>query len=307
MSNLIKDLLRTAPLVHPDATLGSLVKRAKYCVRGLTFSRHTWDWFAFLKAPGMAFIVKNNPTLYHKLQRPYLNRTLDTAARLEALKRHYRFILEQFPLPMIEETYVLPGLLLAEINTEKAGPLELRLACSTMEKEGDLMVYFRNRELRKRFATLSFSVWKSGAERKEIFVGGLQGGKGTGEDMIVAATRALYGIRPKALVFYTLQQLAAAWGISHLRAVSDDLHIYRHFQKRKDLAASYDEFWPDCGGSKALDGIFELPASFMPRDISTIRVNKRQMYRRRYAMLEQVAEQIRTRFSDSSAPIANAA
>ena len=36
----------------------------------------------------MAFIVKHNPWLFHKLQRPYLNRTLNVLQRLEALKQH---------------------------------------------------------------------------------------------------------------------------------------------------------------------------------------------------------------------------
>jgi uncharacterized protein VirK/YbjX len=125
--------------------------------------------------------------------------------------------------------------------------------------------------------------------------------------MIVAVTRALYGIRPKALVFYVLQQLATCWGITHLRAVSDDAHIYQHFQKRVDLAASYDEFWPDCGGVKGPDDLFDLPVAFAPREIASIRVNKRQMYRRRYAMLEQIAEQIRTRVADPAKSFAQAA
>jgi uncharacterized protein VirK/YbjX len=307
MSNLIKDLLKTAPLVHRVTTPGGLIKRAKYCARGLAFARYTREWFAFLQMPELSFIVKHNPWLYHKLQRPYLNRILNTAARLEALQQHYRFVLTHFPVPMMEEAHVIPGLLLAELTTEKTGPLELRLACSTMEKEGDFMIYVRNRELKKRLSMLSFSVWKYAADRKEIYVGGLQGDNGTGEDIIVAATRALYGIRPKALVFFVLQQLAACWGITHIQAVGDNMHIYRHFQKFKALAASYDEFWPDRGGVMDPDGFFHLPVAFVPRDIATIRVNKRQMYRRRYVMLEQIAEQIRTRLSCPPKSFAQAA
>ena len=125
-----------------------------------------------------------------------------------------------------------------------------------------------------------------------MFIGGLQGSRDTGEDSVVAITRGLYGLRPKALLIYGLQQLAACWGVAHLQAVSDGLHIYRHFQARRNLAASYDEFWAECGGAQGADGAFDLPVAFIPRDISTIRVNKRQMYRRRYAMMEGIAEQI---------------
>lgn len=269
------------------------MKRIKYCVRGLAFASATREWFAFLQTPEMAFIVKNNPCLYHKLQRPYLNRTLNTAGRLATLKEHYQFIISYFPVSLIEEVHVFPGKLLVELALEKAGRLELRLTSCGMQKEGDLMIFLSEGDSGRRIATLSFSFCKCGENDKEIFIGGLQGDKATSEDQVVTITRGLYGLRPKALLFYALQQLAASWGITRLWAVSDDMHIYRHYQTRRNVAASYDEFWAECGGVRSTNGFFDLPVAFVPREISTIRVNKRQMYRRRYAMLEKMAEQIR--------------
>jgi uncharacterized protein len=76
--------------------------------------------------------------------------------------------------------------------------------------------------------------------------------------------------------------------------VSDSNHIYQHFQKRKALQTSYDEFWLECGGTLSADGMFDLPATFVSREIATLKVNKRQMYRRRYEMLADLAEKIRT-------------
>jgi uncharacterized protein VirK/YbjX len=53
----------------------------------------------------------------------------------------------------------------------------------------------------------------------------------------------------------------------------------------------------ESGGTLSADGIFELPAAFVPREIATIKVNKRQMYRRRYDMLEDIGAQIRAEIS----------
>ncbi len=298
MSSLINTLLETAPLIHRTPTPEGIIKRAKYCARGLVFARYTQEWFEFLNTRELALIVKNNPCLYHKLQRPYLNRTLNTGARLEALKQHYQFILTHFPAPLREEVYVAPGKLLVALPVKNVGTVEVRLACSGMQKEGDLMIVLRNRESKKPITTLSFSVWKCGPDGKEVFIGGLQGDKATNEDVIVAVTRSLYGLRPKALLVFVLQQFAALWGITRLRAVSDSMHIYRHYQTRRDVAASYDPFWAECGGIQGPDEIFDLPVAFVPRDISTLRVNKRQMYRRRYAMLEQIAEEVRNQMSN---------
>jgi uncharacterized protein len=90
------------------------------------------------------------------------------------------------------------------------------------------------------------------------------------------------------------------WGVGHLRAVSDDLHIYRHFQARRNVVASYNQFWDECGGALAPDGIYDLPAAFVPREISAIRANKRQLYRRRYAMLEGINHQLIARLTNSN-------
>lgn len=292
MRNLVGTLLSTAPLIHPVATPGGLLKRAKYCVRGLALARYTREWFAFLQTPEMAFIVKHNPCLFHKLQRPYLNRTLNLLQRLDALKQHYKFVLRQFSAALIEEVYTPAGKLLVELPVEKTGDLVVRLYCSKMEKEGDFTLSLEIKETKKRIATLSFSIWRCEGTDKEVFVGGLQGDKGTGEDLVVAITRGMHGLRPKAFLFYILQQLCGCWGIGRVRAVSDDMHIYRHFQSRRNVRASYDEFWVECGGVPAPDGTFELPSAFVPRDFSTIRVNKRQLYRKRYAMLEGIRERL---------------
>src|ERR1700677_443453 len=303
MRNLVSKLLETAPLVHRDPSPGGIVKRAKYCLRGLAFAPYTSEWFEFLETPKLTFIVENNPCLFHKLQRPYLNRTLNTAERLETLKQHYLFILDQFSQSLTEEVYTPSGKLLLEWPIEEIGTLELRLVCSKMQKEGDLTLYLAIKESHQGVATLSFSISKWQKQHKEVFIGGLQGNKETDERTVVAITRALYGLRPKALLFYIVQRLATHWGVGRLRAVSDDLHIYRHFQARRNVVASYNQFWDECGGILAPDGVFDLPAAFVAREISTIRANKRQLYRRRYAMLEGINHQLIARVTGSQSSV----
>lgn len=293
MRNLVGTLLRTAPLIHRSSNPGGLIKRAKYCLRGLVLAPYTAEWFEMLAAPELAFVVKHHPALFQKLQRPYLNCTLNTTQRLEALKQHYKFILTHFSQAMIEEVYVPGGKLLAELNVKEVGTLELRLCCNRMQKEGDLTINLSLKESQKPIASLSFSVWKCEMGYKEMFVGGLQGDKAINEDVVVDVTRGLYGLRPKALLVFMLQQLATCWEINRIRAVNDEMHIYKHFQSRRNVNASYDGFWVECGATVCANGNFDLPIAFVRREISTIRVNKRQQYKRRYAMLSGIEEQVR--------------
>lgn len=263
-------------------------------MRGLAFFSESQQWFALLQTPELADIARNHPYLFQKLQRPYLNRTLNTRQRLEALQQHYRFVATQFSPAMRREIYATPGKLLARLPLEKVGNFGLQLNCSRQEKEGDLVIGLVNLDTGVALFTLAFSITRFETGPKEILIGGLQGNKRANDkDLVISLTRGLHGLRPKALLLFVLQQLAAIWGISRLRAVSDDLHIYRHWQKRKHVAASYDEWWIESGGHRAGDGMFDLPVTFVPRETSTLKVNKRQMYRRRYIMLAEIADQIR--------------
>jgi uncharacterized protein VirK/YbjX len=298
MRTLISKLARTAPLIHRTRTPSGIFKRAKYVARGLIFSRYTQEWFDFLNRPQMSIVIRHHPYLYHKLQRPYLNCTLSTRQRLDALKQHYSFVLDQFSPAMMESLYATTGIKFAEFHLKSLGPFELRLSCSRRQKEGDFSIAITKKGSESDLFAIAFSVWRY-QTGKEIFIGGLQGNRAATKEVIVLFTRELYGMRPKSLLLFAVQQIAMWAGIPNLRAVSDTKHIYRHFQKRKVLAASYDNFWFDCGGRLSPDGMFELPATFIPRDISTIKVNKRQMYRRRYDLLENIARQVHIQLENS--------
>jgi len=286
-------LAKTAPLIHQVPTTGGVLKRIKYFARGIAFAPYTKEWFQILQAPMLAIAIQNHPCLFHKLQRPYLNRTLNTRRRLETLKQHYGFVATHLPMSLIKEIYATSGVLLATIPLEGVGPMGLRLGCSKKEKEGEFSIVLVNEDLGAELFTLSFSVSRCEVDCKEVFIGGLQGSKSVNKDLPISITRGWHGLRPKALLVFALQELAASWEITSLRAVSDGMHIYRHFDKRRTLQASYDKFWIECGGELAGDGMFDLPVSFVPRDISSIRINKRKMYRRRYVMLAEIAAQIR--------------
>lgn len=273
-------------------------------MRGIGFLRLNRNWCEILQSSALAGISANHPCLYQKLQRPYLNCRLNTRQRFYALENHYHFVATCFSPGAIKKIYAKPagskqgsagpGILLAELPLEEVGQLGLRLGFSWQEKEGDLAISLVNLETGVNLFSLTFSIPFFWPGAGEIFIGGLQGNKrANGKDEVVAITRGLHGLRPKALLLFTLQELAGIWGIARLRAVSDANHIYRHWQKKRPIAASYDQSWLESGGQLAADGMFDLPATFVPREVNTLKVNKRQLYRRRYQQMAGIGAQIR--------------
>ena len=286
-------LVKTAPLIHPGRKLGSLGKQLKHCARGLAFAPYTNAWFNTLQQPELSVAAENHPYLFQKLQRPYLNRTLNTRQRLAALQEHYHFVTSHLTPATRQEIYATTGKLLARLPLAEVGEFALYLSCSRQEKEGDLVLGLRNQQTGMLMFTLAFSITQYTTEAREIFIGGLQGNKWANDkEEIIAITRGLHGLRPKALLLFALQSLAEVWDITRLRATSDAMHIYQHWQKRKEVASSYDEWWLESGGLLGADGMFDLPVYFVPRDLALIKANKRSLYRHRYQMQAELAEQI---------------
>ncbi len=294
---LMKHLVATAPLVHPDPGLREAVWRVKYCLRGLAQARLTSAWFSVLQTPQLSGLSRADPHIRSKLQRAYLHRALSANRRLAALKAHYGFVARHLSEQMRREIFEPGGFHLASLPLGGAGTLDLRLVyrhCCT--KEGDLSILLQERHTAARIYCLTFSIAADRESCRQFFIGGLQGfSEVHANGRVVQMTRAMHGLRPKALVLFTFQQLATAWGCSEIRAVSNNMHIYRHYQRRRDFAAQYDAFWEESGGRLAADGFFDLPVMPTPRPWSEIKANKRLMYRRRLVLLEEVGRQIRDR------------
>ena len=294
---LLATLSRTAGRVHPDSNLGDRIARMKYCIRGLLAPWRTNAWFAQLRSPELRVLVRTHPRIYSKLQRPYLHRRVTLAQRLRLLQEHYAFFSESLGADVRYAVSSPAGLLLAELPASDSSRYSLRLRYDDQfEKEGELTLALQDSVLGEAIFTLSFTVtcWNGGgASASELFVGGIQGRKGANDrDEIVALTRSLHGLRPKALLVFAVQRLAEAWDIAGLRAVGDSEHIYRHFRKRRAIQTSYDSFWEECQGGRDADGNFTLPARPVFRGLEAIPANKRSLYRKRYAMLETLGKHL---------------
>jgi uncharacterized protein VirK/YbjX len=290
-----KALLATASAVYPQPGMKRLKDKVKYVFRGLLTPRLTQQWFQFLSAPELAALAQNCPRILTKLQRPYLHIKMQPAMRLKALTEHYSFISERLSATALEQMCCRPGVKLAALDVEDVGKFSLWISFwNKFEKEGELTVGLMDEDKNAFLFALAFSVWKSAPGAREIFIGGLQGFKKFNQrENVVAITREMHGLRPKGFLLFALQQIAAAWGVTAIRATSNDLNVYNDFRLRqKKVLADFDEFWIESGGQIAADGLFSLPPVFVERPLTDIKPNKRSLYRQRYQMLADLGAQI---------------
>jgi len=120
-----------------------------------------------------------------------------------------------------------------------------------------------------------------------LFVGSVQGGQSDGTtkvaDLIRAATKNCHGLRPHFLLFDVLRTLASIWRIGEIRGIATNRQLKAQSSGKRARAVrfSYDGYFKELGGLRALDGNWDVPADRPARSDAEIPSRKRTMYRRR--------------------------
>lgn len=290
-------------VLYPGGGHRGVIRRWKLVARSLIQWPWTLEWYRFLEAPRLQVATAARLRLYTKLQRPYSTRRHGFAARLAALKTHYTWVEATLPEATLNAIYRDPGLELGRLPLEEGRSLVVRL-CYTdrYEKEGDLSFSVFLSPAETMIYTVTVSITERAGVGRGVFIGGLQGGNAPDQPEIVRQlTREMFGMRPKAFALYLVQQLADWIGAVEVRGVADSETVYRHLQNRKVIEASYDRLWTESGGTRSpRDGCFDLPLRHVEIPREEIKTSKRSLYQKRYALLRDLAQKLRSRWDQSS-------
>lgn len=303
----IKELFDTALTVFPPEANRHHVKRARFMFRALRDFSLWRYWQGFLKSSPFGEVARHYARIYEKPFRPYLHKDLTAAECLRVLREHYLFLQRHAPSALVEAMVRNKPFILNEHSLgELEEPLIVNLTYARhMQQEGELTLSLGRRDSvdtlhDHRWITALTFVVQYGASGWEMLVGGIQGGHSeySKEDMKLA-THVFHGMRPKHLLLYLLREIAAAWGVSRIYAISDEAHCYmlRRYRGRIEIKSSYVELWKDVGGRPAANGFYALPLKRGLRSLEDVPSRKRAQYRRRYALLDRIDAEIREKLS----------
>lgn len=286
-------LRSAAALTHPAGTSGWLRQRLKFLVRAWTQPRFTRAWLARLVQPDLAPLWAAHPRLATKLQRPYVCSEWGVPERFAALLGHYDALQHLVSATMRTAIYRDGVSLLRWQNPATGRELDVRLVYrDQFEKEGELTLTVSEGTSGLVLAGLTFCLFRHGAQRG-LAIGGMQATPDPRtRSLIHDVAKEMHGLRPKAFALWCVQQLAAAWRLAQIQAVGDGQHIYRHRHKRRDFAASYDEFWSESDGRRLPGGGWELPLELHQRSREELKPSRRKAHERRYAMLGGLQPQL---------------
>ena len=100
----------------------------------------------------------------------------------------------------------------------------------------------------------------------------------------------------RSLLLAALQKFLFGLGVEKLFAVRHAAQVSgrKHLLPNpwRKIFFDYDAFWKECGGKLTDDGWFELPRLTIRRPLPSVDARKRALYLRRYAFLDDLAQQL---------------
>lgn len=274
----------------------SKVKRhVRWATLAMVRKASVQGWFSFLDEPFVRPFVAANPRLAFRPMGTYMSRRWGWSRRFKVIRDTYIFVNAKGGA--FQQAMLNPGgLLLSRIPLDKSGALILRLrADGQFRKEGEVGVFMELEGVPGAVSSFAFSL-EHLAAGWTCYVGALQGRSGGDEETIKFATKAMHGLRPKALMAFVAQEVVRSLRVANLLGVGNDIHVAlgRTLGPTQKVRFDYDELWKETGGEPRSDGWYGLPLKALRRTGDDIKPNKRSMYAKRYALMDGLSRQIRT-------------
>lgn len=286
-------VLRLGRIMYPGLSSNGFKHQLVLLGKALIFFPDVRKWFEISDNPLLTQTLKRFPLISGAIYWPYINHTWSMERRLSAIDQHFRML--GGPAMIIAHAMFAEAEL-ARLDKEYPG---LRFVFDKAEwfvREGEIVLnLFVNDQ---RFYSIAFTL---GVDDNQpvVFVGALQGANSdSAQGVYREITHSLYGMRPRDLLMVALKLLCRELGIRRIWAVSSDNRQHRStyfgYSHADKVRVNYNEVWREHFGVALGNGFFEIPAVVRYKDMSEIPTRKRASYRRRYAMLDKLAVEIKS-------------
>ncbi|ELY3837978.1 DUF535 domain-containing protein [Cronobacter turicensis] len=270
--------------------------RLKFALRSCIYLPATLRFMdALATNPRFEQLLSVQKTLPGKIHRHYLRLGLSAGARASAIINHYAFIRDEAAPRLADALCATSPQPLFTLAAKDKTVVISASSAHKAEREGESTLWLHCDDV--LLASLTFSVVRDAASYG-IAIGGLQGPRrSVPHEAIRDATKACYGVFPKRLLMEVLWLMIQQHDMSHFDAVSNNGHVFRglryRFSKGRHFFASYDEFWESIGGERHGARCFTLPLTAARKPLEEVASKKRSEYRKRYELLDSLAEQWR--------------
>lgn len=234
-------------------------------------------------------VAERFPFVYEQPTRAFFYNKSTFAERISIIEEHMGFLQEKLRDDVILDIYGDKKIPLWQMEID-GKMLELVLCIEPgQRKEGllSLILFLGGEPLYQ----IVFWIAKSKRSGTSLFIGAMQGpNMADAKDVIKLVTKRCHSYRTKNLILYVTQALARSLGLEHIYAVTNKgYYAMNHVRRERKLKTSYSDFWMEAGGWHTKDDRFdELPLTEVRKSEEEVPTRKRAVYRRRFAMLDEI-------------------
>jgi uncharacterized protein VirK/YbjX len=296
----------SAGAYQAEGLLRRMKQNLRWAAIAATRPLEALGWFSRLQSEDLQPFAEANPLLPLKPMRVYLSARWGLVRRTKVMRETYAFVLWRggaLREALLQEEG--GGVPLAAFDLGDLGPAELRLGFDNrFRKEGEFTITLHCPQQGGRISSLSFALeWRRNG--LVMYAGCVQGRTESEEGQMKGLQKAMHGLRPKALVVFAAQELARALGVREFLGAGNAIQVHRrkhliHLAWTHELTFDYDAFWEELGGRPAPDGWFYLPRKARRRTREEVKPNKRTMYARRYAFMDDLSAQIKAALAQAA-------
>ena len=263
-----------------------LKKSKRFVISYLRYWPWSGRWIAYADALSRRHLMTDAPVdlIRAKYLRGYHSLRLGARDRLTLLTGHYAVLEDLFDGGTVAAAVSGRSIPLARL-TGKDGTVY----CVSVQRhmryqfEGELTLMLTGPEAQDPLAALTFVLAPG-----QIRIAGLQGPAGeAAKQAVVAATRNLWGARPKALVLDALYAVARVVGVTDIAAVAARNHPLNDINHR--MMADNDGFWSEIAQNQTRHRDYILPARLPVRDLADVPARKRKDWLARQSLKSTLA------------------
>ncbi|SFT66653.1 hypothetical protein SAMN02910356_01548 [Selenomonas sp. GACV-9] len=233
------------------------------------------------------------PFVYEQPQRAFFYNKSNFAERMRLLQEHFTFLEQKIRPEVLLDIYRENDQILWE-NEHEGEPLRLVIYYEPgQRKEGLLSVILRLGE--KPLYQMIFWIQKDPQGEWAAYIGAMQGpNMDNAKDVIKKITKQCHAYRTKNLILHATQEVVRNLGVKHLYAVTNyGYYANNHVRMDRKLKTDFSEFWQESGGTACGDERFyELPLVEYRKTMDEVPTRKRAVYRRRFALLDEIDQSI---------------
>lgn len=236
-------------------------------------------------------IIAMQPAIFEQVTRCIFYRDSTFDERLKLITDHLTFFETNFHQDALWQIFLGEGITLWNSNyNNETISLELHMH-DNYHREGLMGLILKIEG--KAIYTIMFWIELNNKNEPILKIGTIQGRR-NGLAINRALTKYFFGFRPKDFILFGLRTVAAQLAIKQIYAVSNYGHYANnHIRLNRKLKTSLDKFWNETGGKIYDDPrFFEIPINEPRKDIEDVVSHKRNLYRKRYTLLDEVKKTI---------------